>query len=157
METGTGMLSFEERGLFGSEKISKGGGGRPSIGLPQEVVDSLCDAGVKLAESVGYDNAGTVEFLLDQETNEWFFIEMNPRIQVEHTVTEQITGIDIVRSQILIAMNHDMHGKKISIPKQHLVPRNGCAVQCRIMTEDPERDFLRIMVPQLPIGSWFWG
>ena len=113
----------------------------PSIGLPQEVVDSLCDAGVKLAESVGYDNAGTVEFLLDQETNEWFFIEMNPRIQVEHTVTEQITGIDIVRSQILIAMNHDMHGKKISIPKQHLVPRNGCAVQCRITTEDPERDF----------------
>ena len=78
---------------------------------------------------------------MDQETNEWFFIEMNPRIQVEHTVTEQITGIDIVRSQILIAMNHDMHGKKISIPKQHLVPRNGCAVQCRITTEDPERDF----------------
>ena len=118
----------------------------PSIGLPQEVVDSLCDAGVKLAESVGYDNAGTVEFLLDQETNEWFFIEMNPRIQVEHTVTEQITGIDIVRSQILIAMNHDMHGKKISIPKQHLVPRNGCVrFNVELRPRIRKETFLRIM------------
>jgi len=63
-------------------------------------------------KKIGYDNAGTVEFLLDQDTNEWFFIEMNPRIQVEHTVTEQITGIDIVRSQILVAMDQSLHGKK---------------------------------------------
>ena len=66
-----------------------------------------------LAKKIGYDNAGTVEFLLDQDTKEWFFIEMNPRIQVEHTVTEQITGIDIVRSQILVAMNHSLHDKKM--------------------------------------------
>ena len=113
----------------------------PSIGLEKKVVDELCQAGVDLAEKVGYNNAGTVEFLLDQDTQEWFFIEMNPRIQVEHTVTEQITGIDIVRSQILVAMNFDLHGKKIGIPKQEMIPRNGCAVQCRVTTEDPEKDF----------------
>ena len=106
----------------------------PSIGLPDEVVDSLCGAGVELANKIGYDNAGTVEFLLDQDTNEWFFIEMNQRIQVEHTVTEQITGIDIVRSQILVAMNHGLHGSKIGIPPQNEIPRNGCAVQCRVTT-----------------------
>ena len=113
----------------------------PSIGLPDDVVDSLCGAGVELANKIGYDNAGTVEFLLDQDTNEWFFIEMNPRIQVEHTVTEQITGIDIVRSQILVAMNHGLHGSKIGIPPQDEIPRNGCAVQCRVTTEDPEKGF----------------
>jgi len=113
----------------------------PSIGLDPKVVDELCQAGVDLANNVGYNNAGTVEFLLDQDTNEWFFIEMNPRIQVEHTVTEQITGIDIVRSQILVAMENDLHGKKIGIPTQDNIPRNGCAVQCRVTTEDPEKDF----------------
>mgnify|MGYP001353170151 FL=1 len=84
----------------------------PSIGLPEEVVDELCQAGVQLARKIGYDNAGTVEFLLDQDTKEWFFIEMNPRIQVEHTVTEQITGIDIVRSQILVAMEQNCTTKR---------------------------------------------
>ncbi|MEC9123417.1 MAG: pyruvate carboxylase, partial [Verrucomicrobiota bacterium] len=113
----------------------------PSIGLPDEVVDDLCQAGVELARKIGYDNAGTVEFLLDQDTNEWFFIEMNPRIQVEHTVTEQITGIDIVRSQILVAMNQSLHDSKIGIPQQDEIPRIGCAVQCRVTTEDPEKDF----------------
>jgi pyruvate carboxylase len=113
----------------------------PSIGLPQKVVDDLCHAGVELARNIGYDNAGTVEFLLDQDTKEWFFIEMNPRIQVEHTVTEQITGIDIVRSQILVAMEQKLHDKKIGIPQQENIPRNGCAVQCRVTTEDPEKDF----------------
>ena len=113
----------------------------PSIGLPEKVVSELCHAGVELAREIGYDNAGTVEFLLDQDTKEWFFIEMNPRIQVEHTVTEQITGIDIVRSQILVAMEQKLHDKKIGIPTQENIPRNGCAVQCRVTTEDPEKDF----------------
>lgn len=113
----------------------------PSIGLDSKVVNELCQAGVNLANKVDYNNAGTVEFLLDQDTKEWFFIEMNPRIQVEHTVTEQITGIDIVRSQILVAMEHDLHGKRIGIPQQENIPRNGCAVQCRVTTEDPEKDF----------------
>jgi pyruvate carboxylase len=70
----------------------------------------LCDAAVKLCREIKYDNAGTVEFLYDQDTKEWFFIEMNPRIQVEHTVTEVITGLDLVRSQILIADGKPMHG-----------------------------------------------
>ena len=113
----------------------------PSINLPKEVSDSLCNAAVKIAKSIGYYSAGTVEFLLDLDTHEWFFIEMNPRIQVEHTVTEIITGIDIVRSQILIAKGHKLHGKEINIPKQAEIPKNGVAIQARVTTEDPEKNF----------------
>ncbi|MBT3569379.1 MAG: pyruvate carboxylase [Opitutae bacterium] len=113
----------------------------PSIGLADETVSELCGAAVRLAKGIGYDNAGTVEFLLDMDSGEWFFIEMNPRIQVEHTVTEQITGIDIVRAQILIAQGLSLHGEEVAIPRQDQIPRNGCAVQCRVTTEDPEKDF----------------
>ena len=113
----------------------------PSIGLSDETVSELCGAAVRLAKGIGYDNAGTVEFLLDMDSGEWFFIEMNPRIQVEHTVTEQITGIDIVRAQILIAQGLSLHGDEVAIPRQDQIPRNGCAVQCRVTTEDPEKDF----------------
>ncbi len=81
----------------------------PSFGLDDGVRIELCEAAARLASGIGYDNAGTVEFLLDQDRNEWFFIEMNPRIQVEHTVTEVITGIDLVRSQILVAQGHALH------------------------------------------------
>ena len=113
----------------------------PSIGLSEDTVNELCASAVNLAKSIRYDNAGTVEFLLDADSGEWFFIEMNPRIQVEHTVTEQITGIDIVRAQMLVAQGHELHGKEVAIPAQEDVPRNGCAVQCRVTTEDPEKDF----------------
>jgi pyruvate carboxylase len=82
-----------------------------------------------------------VEFLYDLDTREWFFIEMNPRIQVEHTVTEVITGLDLVRSQILIADGKPMHSPEVGIPEQEDMPRNGYAVQCRITTEDPENKF----------------
>ena len=135
------MVHLHERDCSVQRRYQKVVEVAPSIGLPNKVVKELCDAGVQLAEKIGYDNAGTVEFLLDQDTNEWFFIEMNPRIQVEHTVTEQITGIDIVRSQILVAMDQPLHGKKIGIPSQENIPRNGCAVQCRVTTEDPEKGF----------------
>ena len=101
----------------------------------------LCEAAVKLCREINYDNAGTVEFLYDLDTKEWFFIEMNPRIQVEHTVTEVITGVDLVRAQIMIADNLPMHGPEVGIPLQHEVARNGYAVQCRITTEDPENKF----------------
>ena len=80
-------------------------------------------------------------FLYDQDSKEWFFIEMNPRIQVEHTVTEVITGIDLVRSQILIADGKPMHGAEVGIPAQNEIRRSGYAVQCRITTEDPENKF----------------
>jgi len=113
----------------------------PSIGLPEAVRRELCEAAVKIARAIGYYSAGTVEFLLDLDTHEWFFIEMNPRIQVEHTVTEVITGIDIVRSQILVAEGHGLHDEEIGIPRQEDIPRNGVAIQARVTTEDPERNF----------------
>ncbi len=114
----------------------------PSVGLEDRVREELCAAAVRVAKEIGYDNAGTVEFLLDLDTHDWFFIEMNPRIQVEHTVTEVITGIDIVRAQILIAQGAPLHGPEVAMPPQAEVPRNGFAVQCRITTEDPENKFM---------------
>ncbi|MBM3875649.1 MAG: pyruvate carboxylase [Verrucomicrobia bacterium] len=113
----------------------------PSIGLDDHVRRELCLAAVRMAKEVRYDNAGTIEFLFDLDRNEWFFIEMNPRIQVEHTVTEVITGIDLVRSQILVAQNHALHGTELDLPPQEDVPRMGFAVQCRVTTEDPENKF----------------
>ncbi len=114
----------------------------PSFGLSDKVRHELCDAATRIAKEIGYDNAGTVEFLLDLDTDEWFFIEMNPRIQVEHTVTEEITGIDLVRSQILVAQGFELHGPEIALPPQGEIQRNGFAVQCRVTTEDPENKFM---------------
>jgi pyruvate carboxylase len=113
----------------------------PSVNLDETMRLELCEAARSLAASIGYDNAGTVEFLVDVDANEWFFIEMNPRIQVEHTVTEQITGIDLVRSQILIAQGHAISSPELSLPEQDKIPRNGYAIQARITTEDPENGF----------------
>lgn len=101
----------------------------------------LCDAAVAIAGEAGYRNAGTVEFLVDADTEEFFFIEVNPRIQVEHTVTELVTGIDLVRSQILVAQGHKLHEEPLRIPQQADMPLNGFALQCRITTEDPEDNF----------------
>jgi pyruvate carboxylase len=113
----------------------------PSVGLDDHVRQELCLAAARLAKEIGYDNAGTVEFLYDLDRNDWFFIEMNPRIQVEHTVTEVITGIDLVRAQILIAQGHSMFGDLVGLPAQDKVPRQGYAIQSRVTTEDPENKF----------------
>ena len=113
----------------------------PAAGVPEELRRELRDAAVALAREVGYVNAGTVEFLLDVDSREWYFIEVNPRIQVEHTVTERVTGIDLVRSQILIAQGHRLHDPPISLPTQENIPLYGCALQCRITAEDPENQF----------------
>lgn len=113
----------------------------PSFGLPEHVIRELCDAAARLAREIRYDNAGTVEFLYDLDHHEWFFIEMNPRIQVEHTVTEVLTGLDLVRAQILIAQGYSLHSKEVGMPVQNQVPRNGYAIQCRVTTEDPENKF----------------
>ncbi|MBC7981433.1 MAG: pyruvate carboxylase [Armatimonadetes bacterium] len=113
----------------------------PAMHLDPAIRQQLCAAAVKLAEGIGYDNAGTVEFLYDMDRNDWFFIEMNPRIQVEHTVTECVTGIDLVRSQILIAQGHSIFSDEVAIPTQENIPCNGFAIQCRITTEDPEKNF----------------
>ena len=113
----------------------------PSVGLKEEVRHELCEASARIAKEIGYDNAGTIEYLYDLDTHRWFFIEMNPRIQVEHTVTEQITGIDLVRSQILIAQGHRLDSEALMLPAQADIPRMGYAVQCRVTTEDPENRF----------------
>jgi len=113
----------------------------PAMNLDPKVRKELCDAAVNLAKGIGYNNAGTVEFLYDMDKNDWFFIEMNPRIQVEHTVTECVTGIDLVRSQILIAGGESLFGAEVAIPSQDEIPCNGFAIQCRVTTEDPEKNF----------------
>ncbi|HTD68366.1 MAG TPA: pyruvate carboxylase, partial [Candidatus Limnocylindria bacterium] len=113
----------------------------PSVGLDDHVRQELCLAAARIAKEIGYDNAGTVEFLYDLDRNEWFFIEMNPRIQVEHTVTEVITGIDLVRAQIMIAEGKSMFSPEVGLPPQDKIPRQGFAVQSRITTEDPENKF----------------
>ena len=114
----------------------------PSFGLPPHIITELCDAAARMAREIRYDNAGTIEFLYDLDKHEWFFIEMNPRIQVEHTVTEVITGLDLVRAQILIAQGHELHGPAVGMPRQEDIPRNGYAIQCRVTTEDPENKFM---------------
>jgi pyruvate carboxylase len=128
----------------------------PSYGLPEKIVRELCDAAARMGREIRYDNAGTVEFLYDLDRHEWFFIEMNPRIQVEHTVTEVITGLDLVRAQILIAQGYALHSPEVGMPYQTEVPRNGYAIQCRITTEDPENKFVpdygRILAYRSPGG-----
>jgi pyruvate carboxylase len=106
------------------------------------VRQALCDAAIKIGKAVKYENAGTVEFLVDRETNQFFFIEVNPRIQVEHTVTEEVTGIDLVKSQILVAQGVPLADPEIGLPSQEAVKTNGFAVQCRVTTEDPTNNFL---------------
>ena len=113
----------------------------PSVNLDETMRAEMCEAARALSASIGYDNAGTVEFLVDVDAREWFFIEMNPRIQVEHTVTEQITGIDLVRSQILVAQGFALDSPELGLPTQENIPRNGYAIQARITTEDPEKGF----------------
>ncbi len=114
----------------------------PSINLPLELREAICDAAVRLCTRRDYRNAGTVEFLLDLDRHEFFFIEVNPRIQVEHTVTEVVTGIDIVKSQILVAQGHKLHEAPLNIPPPGEDRDARVAIQCRITTEDPENHFI---------------
>ncbi len=113
----------------------------PAWNVPQDVRDRLYADAVKIAKYVGYVSAGTIEFLVDRDGNH-YFIEMNPRIQVEHTVTEELTGIDLVRSQILIAEGYALADDGIGIRSQEDVAARGYAMQCRITTEDPKNNFL---------------
>ena len=112
----------------------------PAFSVDKKIREALYADAVKIAKHVGYVNAGTLEFLVDREGHH-YFIEMNPRIQVEHTVTEMVTGIDIVRSQILIAEGYPLSDPEIGIRKQNDVRMNGYAIQCRVTTEDPANNF----------------
>jgi pyruvate carboxylase len=112
----------------------------PSFGLPETVKSQLHNYAVSIAKEVNYNNIGTVEFLLDKKDN-IYFIEVNPRIQVEHTVTEMVTGIDLIKTQIFVAGGYKLSDKQIKIYNQESLSTNGYALQCRLTTEDPENNF----------------
>jgi pyruvate carboxylase len=114
----------------------------PSVNLPEKLRREICESAKRLCIAAKYRNAGTVEFLLDLESKKFYFIEVNPRIQVEHTVTEIVTGFDIVKAQILIAQGHKLHADPILIPKQEKIEPRGFAMQCRLTTEDPLNHFI---------------
>ncbi|MFD2212999.1 pyruvate carboxylase [Metabacillus endolithicus] len=112
----------------------------PSVSLSEDLRSRICDDAVKLMDNVKYLNAGTVEFLVSGD--HYYFIEVNPRVQVEHTITEMITGIDIVQTQILIAQGHNLASKEIGIQSQDQIKVNGYAIQSRVTTEDPLNNFM---------------
>lgn len=112
----------------------------PSLGLSDEVRQKLYAYAISIASSVHYNNLGTVEFLVDQ-TGNIYFIEVNPRIQVEHTVTEMITGVDLIKTQLYIASGYKLSDPEIDLGNQQAIPKIGFAMQCRITTEDPANDF----------------
>src|SRR6056297_1229909 len=124
----------------------------PAPNLAPEIRDALCGAAIKIGKAVGevsadaagrgnYENAGTVEFLYDVDAEEFFFIEVNPRIQVEHTVTEEVTGIDIVCSQIRVAQGYPLGSPEVGLASQDDIRTSGFALQCRVTTEDPANQF----------------
>lgn len=114
----------------------------PALYLSDEEREAITSAAVQLAQSANYVNAGTVEFLQDADTRAFYFIEVNPRIQVEHTVTETITGIDLVKAQIRVAEGHAIGDAASGVPAQDEIEMRGHAIQCRVTTEDPENNFI---------------
>ncbi|MEO9894141.1 pyruvate carboxylase [Aurantibacter sp.] len=112
----------------------------PSLGLPQETKDKLYQYAIAICKAVNYNNIGTVEFLVDDDGS-IYFIEVNPRVQVEHTVTEMITNIDLIKAQLFIAGGYKLSDQQIKIANQDAVQITGLALQCRITTEDPANDF----------------
>ena len=114
----------------------------PAPNLDPGVRQQILDAALAVGRAVGLDNAGTVEFLVDAETGAFYFIEVNPRIQVEHTVTEVVTGYDVVRSQILIAGGTPLTDGEIGLGDQSKITTHGYAIQCRVTTEDPANNFV---------------
>ncbi len=113
----------------------------PAPYLAPDQREALCQSALKLARGVAYTHAGTVEFLMDADTGNFYFIEVNPRIQVEHTVTEEVTGIDIVKAQIRVTEGARIGDADSYIPVQADIGLHGHALQCRITTEDPEKNF----------------
>jgi pyruvate carboxylase len=113
----------------------------PAPNLDSSVRQAICGAAVQIGSKVRYENAGTVEFLVDADTDGFYFIEVNPRIQVEHTITEIVTGVDLVKSQILIAQGNLLADPEIGLPSQQAVQVQGFAFQCRVTTEDPANNF----------------
>ena len=111
----------------------------PATGISEELRERLFSYAKALTSKVQYKNAGTVEFLIDSLTEEAFFIEVNPRVQVEHTVTEEVTNVDIVQSQLHIASGRTL--KELGLLDENAIKVRGYALQCRVTTEDPSQDF----------------
>jgi pyruvate carboxylase len=114
----------------------------PAPNLDPQLRQGILDAAVAVGRAVCLDNAGTVEFLVDADTNAFYFIEVNPRIQVEHTVTEEVTGHDLVKGQLLVAQGRRLDDPEIGLGPQEAVATHGFAIQCRVTTEDPANNFL---------------
>ncbi|SVB54667.1 uncharacterized protein METZ01_LOCUS207521, partial [marine metagenome] len=114
----------------------------PAVYLNSTSRQSLCSEAIKVATAANYRNAGTVEFLQDADSGKFYFIEVNPRIQVEHTVTEWVTGVDLIQAQIKIAEGAKIGTFESGIPKQEDIPLYGHAIQCRVTTEDPDNNFI---------------
>ncbi|MEG2418448.1 MAG: ATP-grasp domain-containing protein, partial [Eubacterium sp.] len=113
----------------------------PSLAITEEQRQAICNDALRLAKAVNYRSAGTIEFLVDKHGNH-YFIEMNPRIQVEHTVTELVTGIDLVQSQILVAQGYPLDSDEVGVKSQDQISTRGYAIQCRITTENPKMHFM---------------
>lgn len=128
----------------------------PAPHLDSSIREDMCAAAVKLCAHIGVNNAATVEFLLDAKTGQFYFIEVNPRVQVEHTITEEITGVDIVKAQIAIANGGTLGTGNPLLPGQDDIKILGTAMQCRVTTEDPTNNFIpdygRIMAYRSPAG-----
>ncbi|MCP5320133.1 MAG: pyruvate carboxylase [Pseudomonadales bacterium] len=128
----------------------------PAPYLTDESRAALCEAALQIARAAGYSHAGTVEFLMDADTDRFYFIEVNPRIQVEHTVTEMVTGVDIVKAQIRISEGARIGEEDSYVPAQQDIQLSGNALQCRVTTEDPENSFTpdygRISAYRSPAG-----
>ena len=114
----------------------------PAPNLDANLRRQLLDAALAIGQATRLDNASTVEFLLDADTGQFYFIEVNPRIQVEHTVTEEITGLDLVKAQILIAQGRPLSDGDIGLSSQDVIVPHGVALQCRVTTEDAANDFI---------------
>lgn len=112
----------------------------PALSITPAQREAMCQDALKIAREVGYRNAGTIEFLVDNQGNH-YFIEMNPRVQVEHTITEMTTGVDIVQTQILVAEGYRLDSDEIGIKSQEDIVSRGFAIQCRVTTEDPTNNF----------------
>ncbi|TGE08582.1 pyruvate carboxylase [Hymenobacter fodinae] len=136
-----GLVHLYERDCSVQRRYQKVVEVAPSLNLPDHMRHLLYEYALRLGRAVNYNNVGTVEFLVNPEHDRIYFIEVNPRIQVEHTVTEMITGIDLIKTQIHIADGRRLSDKEIGLGSDVKPMKNGVAIQCRITTEDPENDF----------------
>lgn len=140
-DTHGGLYHLYERDCTVQRRNQKVVERAPAPYLTEEQREEVCALALKIGQAVGYQNAGTVEFLMDMDSQQFYFIEVNPRVQVEHTVTEEVTGIDVVQSQIKIAEGATL-AEATGHARQEDITLSGHALQCRVTTEDPQNNFI---------------